>query len=366
MRATTSIIFVTRVNPCMKNSKRPCKQYNLHRRDCLSYLKTLTSNSIDSIVTDPPGGLSFMEIDWDSDRGGRDRWIKWLTKRLTEAYRVLKPGGHLVIWTFPRTSHWTRMALDDFDFQFVHNLIHVFGTGKSHGKIVKSADSPEFNGFSTTLKTSYEEWVLVRKPSEGTVANNLRKWKVGALNVEACSIEGAPGQPSRFPGTLVHDGSVEALRIFPDAPGQLARLRGDGAPMNNHVYGKMNHGTVAKPPRIDTDSSAARFFYCTKASRSDKNGGLHNGEINCHPTVKSIALMRWLCRLVTPPGGTVLDMFMGSGSTGVAAMLEGFGFIGCELSEEYFAIAKKRITHAWASRKRPTRPSVFVTLKSSY
>lgn len=349
----------------MNKSKRPCKQYNLHRGDCLSFLKALSSNSVDSVVTDPPGGLNFMGIKWDSDKGGRDKWVKWLTERLKEAYRVLKPGGHLVMWTYPRTSHWTRMALDDSGFVFVHNLIHIFGTGKSHGKIVKSSTTPEFNGYSTTLKTSYEEWVLVRKPLDGTVEENLRKWAVGALNVAACSVAGETGQPARFPGTLSHDGSVEALQIFPYAPGQLARLRGDGAPMNNHVYGKMNHGTVPKPPRVDTDPSSARFFYCTKASRSDKNDGLPDGETNCHATVKSIALMRWLCRLVTPPGGIMLDMFMGSGSTGVAAMLEGFCFIGCELSEEYFAIAKKRITHAWASRVGLTGPSVFLALKSS-
>ena len=307
-----------------------------------------------------------MGIKWDSDKGGRDEWVNWLTKRLKEAIRVLKPGGHMAIWTFPRTSHWTRLALDASGFEFVHALIHVFGTGKSHGKIVNSTESPEFNGFSTTLRTSYEEWVLVRKPTEGTVEQNIRKWAVGALNVAACSVGGETGQPARFPGTLSHDGSVEALRIFPDAPGQLSRLRGDGAPMGNTIYGKMKHGNVAKPPRLDTSTTAARFFYCTKASQRDKNYGLLEVEPNTHPTVKSTSLMRWLCRLVTPPGGTVLDIFLGSGSTGVAAMLEGFRFIGCELSAEYYAIANKRITHARASRMRLSRPSLFLSQKPSH
>jgi len=189
-----------RVNPCMNKSILPCNKCKLYRGDCLSFLKTLSSNSVDSVVTDPPGGLGFMRIAWDSDKGGRDKWVKWLTERLKEAYRVLKPGGHLVIWTFPRTSHWTRMALDDSGYEFVHNLVHIFGTGKSHGKIVKSSTSREFNGFSTTLKTSYEEWVLVRKPSEGTVERNLKKWKVGALNVGACVVEGAPRPASPFSG----------------------------------------------------------------------------------------------------------------------------------------------------------------------
>ena len=347
----------------MKKSKRQCRAFNLHNGDCLPFLKTLSSNSVESIVTDPPGGLNFMGIEWDSDRGGRDKWVEWLTDRLAEAYRVLKPGGHLVIWSYPRTSHWTRMALDDSSFEFVHNLIHIYGTGKSHGKIVKSADTPQFNGYSTTLKTSYEEWMLVRKPLNGTVEENLRKWAVGALNVAACGVDGGKGQPARFPGTLSHDGSMEALRVFPDAPGQLARLRGDCAPMNNQIYGKMRHGSVAKPPRVDCSTSAARLFYCAKASRRDKSEGLPDGEHNCHPTVKSIPLMRWLCRLVTPPGGTVLDMFMGSGSTGVAAMEEAFRFLGCELSAEYFVIAKKRITHA--SLMSLTRRSQSAALKSS-
>jgi site-specific DNA-methyltransferase (adenine-specific) len=321
--------------------------YHLHIGDCLAFLKALPSNSIDSIVTDPPGGGNFMGLPWDSDKGGREFWIKWLTKILVELLRVLKPGGHMIIWTCSRTSHWTRTALDDAGFEYVQTLIHIFATGKSHGRVVKSHARPEFNGFSTTVKTSCEEWVLVRKPLEGTVEANLEKWGVGALNVNACRVEGEPGQEPRMLGTIMHDGSDEVVHCFPEAPGQQAKLRADGAPMGNKVYGKMKHGNVAKLPRVDIDPLAARFFYCPKASKKDKNEGLANGEFNAHLTSKSVHLMCALVRLATPRKGIILDPFAGSSSTGKAAILEGFRFIGCDISAEFIKISEKRLKHAW-------------------
>ena len=256
----------------------------------------------------------------------------------------------MLIWAYPPKSHWTAWAVEDARFDFVQKLIHVFATGKNPGFVVSASDFPEFAGFSTTVRPSFEEWLLVRKPREGTVVENLKQWGVGALNVPACRVEGGPGQPPRFPGTLIHDGSDEVLALFPEAPGQLAKLRGDGADMNNHVYGKMKHGLVAKPPRVDNSTSASRFFlqYCAKASKMDQNEGLSNG-MNSHPTVKPTMLMRIFARLVTPPGGIVLDPFSGSGSTGKAAMLEGLRFLGCDQSAEYVAIANARISHALAS-----------------
>jgi site-specific DNA-methyltransferase (adenine-specific) len=316
--------------------------------DCLDVLRSIPSNSIDSVVTDAPGGLDIMGQSWDSNKGGRKEWIAWLTAILVEVRRVLKPGGHMAMWTYHKTGHWVRTAMEDAGFEIVHTLIHMFGTGKSHGKIVNSTDNPEFNGYSTTLKTSHEEWVLVRKPLDGTVADNLAKWGVGALNVNACAVVGEPRQPPRFPGTLLQDGSDEVLKMFPDAPGQLAPLRCDGAPMKKRLYSKMKHGKEARPPRVDTTESSSRYFYCTKASPTDMNEGLPAGEINPHPTVKSTRLMRWICRLITPPGGIILDIFMGSGSTGKAAALEGFRFVGCDLSAEYVAVARQRIAYAVA------------------
>ena len=145
-------------------------------------------------------------------------------------------------------------------------------------------------------------------------------------------------QPTgRWPANLIHDGSEEVLACFPDSKGQLAAARTDGVAQGNSVYSGMNHVTTNPEPRGDT-GSAARFFYCAKASKSDREG-------STHPTMKPTDLMRYLCRLITPLGGTVLDPFMGSGSTGKAALKEGFGFVGIELDEEhgYFDIACARI-----------------------
>jgi site-specific DNA-methyltransferase (adenine-specific) len=153
----------------------------------------------------------------------------------------------------------------------------------------------------------------------------------------------------RWPANLIHDGSDEVVAAFPAAPGQLARSREDGAPQGNAVYGAMKHGGPVHEPRIEQDKSAARFFYSAKASKKDRDEGLPpatNGRANTHPTVKPTALMQYLCRLVTPPGGVVLDPFMGSGSTGRGAVLEGLSFIGVEMDANYFDIADARIAAA--------------------
>jgi DNA modification methylase len=140
----------------------------------------------------------------------------------------------------------------------------------------------------------------------------------------------------RFPANLIHDGSDEVFAAFPDAPGQIAKSVEDGAEQGNRTHGKMKRGGPSHEPRNESTKSAARFFYCAKASKKDRGQG------NNHPTVKPTELMRYLCRLVTPPGGIILDPFFGSGTTGVAASLEGFQFIGIEKNAEYAEIAKQR------------------------
>jgi site-specific DNA-methyltransferase (adenine-specific) len=193
-------------------------------------------------------------------------------------------------------------------------------------------------------------------------------------------IDKVPNELGRWPANLIHDGSDEVVALFPDSKGQLAGVgpkNGDKSSVNTYGdYGPRNDF----PPRGDA-GSAARFFYCAKTSKKDRNEGLENepdrilamsnqakaelerGNMhegnsgfdtakiykNNHPTVKPTELMRYLCRLVTPPGGTVLDPFMGSGSTGKAAMLEGFKFVGIEMDESYHTIAKARIEAALVS-----------------
>lgn len=208
---------------------------------------------------------------------------------------------------------------------------------------------------------------MARKPLDGTVAHNVMTYGTGAINIDGCRIPtrdnlnggtysknaieydatsfapkngiGEFVQPSgRFPANLVHDGSQEVLELFPDSKGQQARVAGNEPSRtgDNGIYGHYGQRNEFVP-RGDS-GSAARFFYCAKASKRDR------GEGNNHPTVKPNALMRWLVRLVCPQGGIVLDPFMGSGSTGVACIQEGMRFFGIDMDEHYCEIANTRIS----------------------
>jgi len=221
-------------------------------------------------------------------------------------------------------------------------------------------------GFGTALKPAWEPIILARKPLDGTVAENVQKWGTGALNIDGCRVEGTPGSgvwgssnktcqdgrtfnaspdgeeyrsaehPSgRWPANLIHDGSEEVVGMFPDVGKSAGGRIGNagGGTVTNVPTGRFEKGD----PGFGDSGSAARFFYCAKASKEDR------GEGNKHPTVKPTDLMRYLCRLVTPPGGTVLDPFMGSGSTGKAALLDGFSFIGIDNVPEYVEMARRRI-----------------------
>jgi site-specific DNA-methyltransferase (adenine-specific) len=204
------------------------------------------------------------------------------------------------------------------------------GQGNAYGTITRppaTAPATAWQGWGTALKPALEPITVARKPLIGTVAENVLAHGTGALNVDGCRVGNevrynAPAGNKAGGNSL----NMSAVGMPQDAKGSTAagrwpaNLIHDGC---DEVVGLLN--------------DAARFFYCAKASKADR------GEGNNHPTVKPTDLMRYLCRLVTPPGGTVLDPFMGSGSTGKAAMLEGFGFIGIERDPEYVKIAKARI-----------------------
>lgn len=336
--------------------------------DCLDVLKQLPDNSVDAIVTDPPYGLAFMGKKWDYDVPSVEVWA--------ECLRVLKPGGHLLAFAGTRTQHRMAVRIEDAGFEIRDMIAWVYGSGfpKSH--------NGEWGG--TALKPALEPITMARKPLVGTVASNVLEWGTGGLNIDGCRVGDSKNVPAsvsrtenavygkglgghaqdgtesghnpnigRWPANLIHDGSEEVLAAFPQAPGQQAAISGSApSDKTSNVYGRMrregevsadsdNDGAVGfkmKPGmrRLDT-GSAARFFYCAKASKRDR------GNDNSHPTVKPTDLMAYLCRLVTPPGGTVLDPFMGSGSTGKAAMREGFRFIGIERDEGYITIARARI-----------------------
>lgn len=328
---------------------------DLYHGDCLDALRGIADNSVDSIVTDPPYGLSFMGKKWDCDVPSVEIWA--------ECLRVLKPGGHLLAFAGTRTQHRMAVRIEDAGFEIRDMIAWVYGSGfpKSHNL------KDEWQGWGTALKPALEPITVARKPLIGTVAENVLRHGTGAINVDGCrvgtrtenesgwsktgskasenrSMSGAnygrdakdEAGTGRWPANLIHDGSDEVQAGFPQAPGQQGRARTDGEAQGNNIYGALNHITNRPEPRGDT-GSAARFFYCAKASKKDR------GEGNNHPTVKPTDLMRYLCRLVTPPGGVVLDPFMGSGSTGKAAVLEGFQFIGIEREESSFLIAQARI-----------------------
>jgi site-specific DNA-methyltransferase (adenine-specific) len=235
-----------------------------------------------------------------------------------------------------------------------------------------TSEAQQWQGWGTALKPAWEPVIVARKPLEGTVAANVLTHGTGGLNVDGCRVGAEStkrtcngvGQSSsfdmaasgehrvngsdagRWPANLIHDGSEEVVGLFPDVGKSTGGGKKNGdkfcggfAPSGEDVIGYGDSG------------SAARFFYCAKASKADR------GEGNTHPTVKPTDLMRYLCRLVTPPGGIVLDPFMGSGSTGKAAILEGFQFIGIERDAEYLAIAEARISHASNLTQPPQRPT---------
>lgn len=362
-------------------------QVTLYHDECLAALKTLPTASVDSIVTDPPYGLRFMGRRWDYDVPRVDVWA--------ECLRVLKPGGHLLAFASTRTQHRMAVRIEDAGFEIRDTIAWVYGSGfpKSHNL------NGEWKGWGTALKPALEPITVARKPLEGTVAANVLEHGTGALNIDGCRVlvdgeqrapitgrgglparhnehearaSGTVAQPhdlGRWPANLIHDGSEGVLAAFPDAPGQQGDLRETGrARPSSGRFGDMAppHAHAA---RIDAHKSAARFFYCAKASKADRNegtdllpqraGGMVSNTSgqhltrrdgyeppqvgNFHPTVKPTDLMAYLCRLVTPPGGVVLDPFMGSGSTGKACMREGFHFIGIEREADYFAIARARI-----------------------
>jgi len=363
----------------------------IHVGDCLEVMHGMATDSVDAIVTDPPYGLSFMGKKWDYDVPSTEIWA--------ECLRVLKPGGHLLAFAGTRTQHRMAVRIEDAGFEIRDMIAWVYGSGfpKSH--------NGEWGG--TALKPAMEPITVARKPLSGTVAANWQQHRTGGLNIDGCRVETADklggGDQSaapkigpdgwnrpwmqdeqskaahaarcnanvakaealgRWPANLIHDGSAEVLAAFPLAPGQQGNLRHqDHAVPQGNAFGQYGP-RQAHAARNDT-GSAARFFYCAKASRADRNDGLESGAApllaanatmrdreqanwparngNHHPTVKPTDLMRYLCRLVTPRGGLVLDPFAGSGSTGRAALMEGFQFVGIELDPEYSAIAEARI-----------------------
>ena len=400
-------------------------------------MKEMPDNSVDSIVTDPPYELGFMGKRWDSSgiAFNIEVWQEALRVLKPGGHLIAFSGSRTyhrmavaiedagfeirdqIMWVygsgFPKSLNVSK-AIDKAagaEREVVGTKTAGIGTGKSYGKIVGEREkiktnlvditaaatdaAKQWNGWGTALKPAHEPIVLARKPLVGTVANNVLTYGTGGLNIDASRVEGKvpsvpmaewtrsgttgatdqrngemsqPHSQGRWPANFIHDGSDEVLELFPDtASGKPAGQKNIG----NGYHG--NFGSIEVTGFGDS-GSAARFFYCAKASKRDMNEWLDGFEAkekrymatangtgetsigmdrfttqpvaNHHPTVKPTDLMRYLCRLITPPNGTVLDPFMGSGSTGKACAYEGFSFIGIEQSAEYVEIARARIEYA--------------------
>lgn len=324
--------------------------FELHHGNCLDILRTMSDASVDAVVTDPPYGLSFMGKKWDYDVPSVEIWEQCL--------RVLKPGGYLLAFAGTRTQHRMAVRIEDAGFEIRDMIAWMYGSGfpKSHNL------QGDRQGWGTALKPAMEPITMARKPFKGTVADNVQAYGTGAINIDGCRIETDEKWDEKdLSATVVQDFWVRLKPRF----------------CGSHDLGRwpanVLHDGCADVLR--GMGEAARFFYTPKACKEDRDDGCEmmeyrqtiggggtndpNGDDVCgkygsvkslarnfHPTVKPTDLMRYLCRMVTPPGGVVLDPFTGSGSTGRGAVLEGFSFIGCEMDADYIEIAKARILAA--------------------
>jgi len=369
----------------------------------------MPDNSVDAVVCDPPYELGFMGKSWDASGIAYDVEV-W-----RQAFRVLKPGGHLLAFSGSRTYHRMACAIEDAGFDIRDQIMWVYGSGFPKSKDValgidkgeghpnrgraiptasthlpqgryaeenltsnpvapyvpKSGRSAAWKGWGTALKPAHEPICMARKPLIGTVAANVLAHGTGAINVDGCRVAATDGYEKAWDrpvstnigahgGAYITTGEQHTVDLSTNKP------EGGRWPAN-FIHDGSEEATAGL-------GEAARFFYCAKASRSDRDDGCDNlpartgaeavereegsagmdspragaGRTastvkNHHPCVKPTELMRYLCRMVTPPGGTVLDPFTGSGSTGRGAVLEGFNFIGIEMNEDYLAIAQARI-----------------------
>lgn len=342
--------------------------------DAAEVLNAMEPHSVDSLVTDPPAGIKFMGKLWDADKGGREHWVWWLRNVMHRALSTMKPGSHGLVWALPRTQHWTATALEDAGFEVRDVIPHLFGTG-----FPKSRDLDKEAGIGTALKPGHECWILVRKPLDGSLKVNFAEWGTAGLNIDLTRIplngeerekitnvrEEGKGNNTYKPGLsgAKTDGTTELGRW----PANVILSHGDDCTT-------AQCGPTCPVRAVDAQSEgASKFFYIAKPARSERDAGLdqmsmltggqatnrkegtaglkspragagRGGNVkNFHPTVKSLELMSYLCRLVTPKGGLVLDPFAGSGSTVIAATRQGYRAVGVELDRSYFDLMTMRI-----------------------
>lgn len=370
--------------------------------DCLDVMRTMQENSIDFIVTDPPYGLHFMGKDWDKfkqsnydlspvkqvmsidgysriarsfncantesgtyDPKRDDEFQEFMRQFGLETLRILKPGGHIAMFGAPRRHHRQMSGLEDAGFEIRDCIAWIFGQGfpKSHnfGRQL----SEDWKGYGTALKPAYEPIILAMKPLDGTFVQNAEKWGVAGINIDESRISISDGDnihkknphtihvdkdsysggfsisqykvpQGRWPANIIFD--EEAAKELDQMTGILKSGSGIKNPIGGATTGFHASNWKDSGYRQGDSGGASRFFYCAKASSSER------GKDNTHPTVKPIALMKYILKLLAPPGNpTCLDPFAGSGSTLVAAKELGINCIGIEKQEEYVEIARKRV-----------------------
>jgi site-specific DNA-methyltransferase (adenine-specific) len=313
------------------------RTWGLLEGDALSVLAALPAGFADCVLTDPPYGIGFHDEDWDGSEihyalgtghpvlGAGEAFERFSCLWANLCLRLLKPGGHLLAFGAPRTFHRLVAGVEDAGLEVRDQVLWLFDRG-----LPKSRNLP--GGRGTTLKPAYEPVLVARKPFAGTVMANVERHGTGALNIDPARIA-RPNAPGYWPANV-------ATSHSPDCPVNL----------------------------IDTASPGpSRLFYCAKATREEREAGcaglpvqptrIYTGRHhptrlvrNLHPTVKPVSLMRWLTRLAVPDGGLVVDPFAGSGSTGIAAVLERRRFLGIERDERYVDVACARLNH-WARRQ---------------
>lgn len=367
----------------------------LYHGDCVDVMASLDAGSIDAVITDPPYGIGFMGHQWDQPgflnrpngspgtdsrilnggavtvgrydqtRAGHLMFQEWCERWALASARVLRPGGHLVSFGGTRTYHRLAAGVEDAGLEIRDQLAWLFGSGFPKSIDLGREVGPEWKGWGTGLKPGHEPVVLARRPLGRPLRQHLADSDVGAIHIDACRIPvvdvdyarnhsgdrghagtrtkeqrgvtdlrtgGGSASTGRWPSNVILDDQVAEL--LDEQSGE--RQPGANPPKRGIGYGGGSDG-VDKPRDQLDGGGASRFYYCAKPSDAERGAG------NTHPTVKPVALMRWLIRLVVPAGGIILDPFAGSGTTAVAARMEGVRCIGVDRELDYLLIAARRL-----------------------
>lgn len=309
--------------------------------ECLEVMRGMPDCSVDSIVTDPPYGIKFMGAKWDYDVPSVVVWA--------ECLRVLKPGGHLLSFASTRTQHRMACNIEDAGFEIRDMIAWAYAQGMPKSGGLKPAIEPITLARKPgkPMKLNIDDCRVVRPQGDRTeygVSGDEPSSKTDNIYGKFDRTPYQAHEGGRYPANLIHDGSDEITGMFPNnnpgcKPHRVKASDESVARLQEKGWGFKGSDKIAGYDDGD-DLSAARFFYCSKPNKAER------GEGNTHPTVKPVSLMRYLIRLVTPAGGSTLDPYCGSGTTGIAAKLEGRGFIGIEREPEFYKLAERRINAA--------------------